>query len=224
MNDDAKSWTGMGEIDLEFAQTAFSSRYDVRRAANLATQDRALLDGYYTTQNQQFLGRSRILEFGCELTGGSDWLADAGPLCVTDITAEVLLGSADRLKNIGCGNIPMGLLRHGKDIKALPPCDLFYSALSINRVPPTVLAHVLSLLLAKVTVGGVALLHVPTQHRHYQLLLQDAQELDDVHVIPQWKLFELLESLGFSLVLVQEDSCFRASDIVYHTILAQRRA
>lgn len=224
MNDDPDSWTGTGESNQEFARTAFCPGYDDRRANNLARQDRALLEGYYATQNQQFIGRSRILEFGCELTGGSDWLADAGPLCITEITAAVLLESADRLKTKGCGNIQLGLLRHGNDIKTLAHCDLFYSSLSINRVPPTVLAHVLYLLLDKVTVGGIALIHAPTQHRNYELMSKNTQECGDVHVIPQWKLFELFDRVGFRLVLVQEDSCFRASDIVYHTLLAQRRA
>ena len=81
----------------------------------------------------------------------------------------------------------------------------------------------LGLLLSKVLSGGAALLHLPTQHRHYQLMLQDAQDLRDLNVIPQWTLFELFEALQFSIVLVQENAILRASDIVYHSMLVQRR-
>jgi hypothetical protein len=226
MTDNAPKWTKSEEVDPEFARTVFNPDYDERRAANLAFQDCALLEAYYATQNQKLPGRSRILEFGCELTRGSYWLADAGPLSVTDIILEELIASAEHLKRRTppANVVELRFLRHGKDIEVVAPCDLLYSALSAKRTPPTVLTHILSLLLAKVTIGGVALLHAPTQHRHCHLMVEGTLEFDDLHIIPQWKLSELLEQLGFEIILIQEDTCFRTSDIVYHTLLAQRLA
>ena len=55
-------------------------------------------------------------------------------------------------------------------------------------------------------------------------MLPGAETANELNIIPQWKIFELLESNGFSLVLVQEDSLLRASDVLYTTVLAKRRS
>jgi hypothetical protein len=54
-------------------------------------------------------------------------------------------------------------------------------------------------------------------------MLPGTQEVEELNVIPQWKIFEMLDSNNFSLILVQEEPLFRAADVLYHTILAQRR-
>jgi hypothetical protein len=219
MPDGTLNWT-----ELEFAGAAFRSGYNERRASILAREDLALLDAYYARQGTHFPGRSQIIEFGCELTRGSDWLSSGGPFVITDVVAPELAMASERLKTkLERLDVRLSLLRNRNDITSLPICDLFYSALSLKVVPPTTLAQILGLLLAKVAVDGVALLHVPARHKHYQLLLREAQDLHDLYVIPQWKLFELFERLGFSLILVQEDLFFRSSDVVYCTVLARRR-
>lgn len=219
MHDGTLNWTEPG-----FVRTAFGSGYDEGRASILAREDLALLDAYYTRQGTHFPGRSQIIEFGCELTGGSDWLSGGGPFVITEVVAPELDMASERLKTKSPQlDIRLSLLRNGDDIAALPICDLFYSALSLKVVPTTTLARILGLLLAKVAVDGIALLHVPARHMHYQLLLREVQDLHDLYVIPQWKLFELFERLGFSLILVHEDLFFRSSDVVYCTVLARRR-
>ena len=54
-------------------------------------------------------------------------------------------------------------------------------------------------------------------------MLPGAEAANELNIIPQWKIFELLESSGFSLVLVQEDAILRAADVLYTTVLAKRR-
>jgi len=200
-----------------------SIEYDAPRALSLARADRALLDAYYTQRNTRFAGRSGILEFCCGVTGGSDWLAEGGPMTIADLSAPQLIAARDRLNAKSFTRATLTLLGNRTDIDALPCCDLLYCALTTRTAPPTVLVRMLGLLLSKVLSGGAALLHLPTQHRHYQLMLQDAQDLRDLNVIPQWTLFELFEALQFSIVLVQENAILRASDIVYHSMLVQRR-
>jgi len=223
MSDEVRDWSGLSSSKLEFARAAFRSGYDEKRASALAGEDLALLDAFYTRQGKRFCERTSIVEFGSELTGGSDWLAKGGALAITDIITPDLIASFERLKAKPPPKTRLILLRNREDIASLPPCDLFYSAISLKSVPPTVFVQVLELLLAKVTPGGIALLHLPTEHKHYQLMLKDAQEQHDLNVIPQWRLFEIFENLGFSLVLVQQDFHFSGSDIIYHTVLAQRR-
>lgn len=144
-------------------------------------------------------------------------------MTIADLSVPPLIAARDRLKAKSFTRATLTLLGNRVDIDALPPYDLLYCALTAKTASPIVLARVLGLLLSKVLSRGVALLHLPTQQRHYQLMLQDAQDLPDLNVIPQWTVFELFEALEFSLVLVQENAVFHASDIVYHSILVQRR-
>ena len=51
-------------------------------------------------------------------------------------------------------------------------------------------------------------------------MLPGVETAEEVNIIPQWKIFELLESNDFRLVLVQEDPLLRAADILYSTVLA----
>ena len=121
-------------------------------------------------------------------------------------------------------NIKFGVLYNRRDIELLPTCNLLYSVLSLQLTQATVLAHVLGLLLTKVGLGGLVLLRAPTQHRLYRFMLPGAESASQLNVIPQWKLFQLLESNGFSLVLVEQDTLLPAADVLYTTVFAQRRS
>jgi hypothetical protein len=197
--------------------------YDESRATALACGDRVLLDAHYSRLGVRFGGRAGIVEFGSSLTGGSDWLADGGPLAITDLVASKLAAASERLRTRTRARADIILLRNYGDIDSLPPCDLLYSALSTTCAPTTVLMHVLGCLLSKVAANGVALLHLPTQHTLCQLMLEGVEDFPDLHVIPQWKIFELFETLKFSLILVQENPLLSVRNMIYHTILAQRR-
>jgi hypothetical protein len=143
---------------------------------------------------------------------------------MTDIVASEVYAASDRLKAKAVSNIKFGVLYSRRDIESLPACNLLYSVLSLQLTQATILARVLGLLLTKVGLGGIALLRAPTQHRLYQFVLPGAETADQLNILPQWKIFELLESNGFSLVLVEQDSLLRAADVLYTTVLAQRRA
>jgi hypothetical protein len=224
MSDGVLDWGALSGGEQEFARANFSYVYDEARAQAIAQDDLALLESYYNRRGAHFSGLSQIIEFGAELTRGSDWLSQAGALDITDIVAPEIYAAYDRLKTKQINNTKLVVLRSVDDIVALKQCDLLYSVLSVRHVPATVIAHALGLLLNKVIDGGVALIRAPTQHKHYQAMLQGAQELEELNVIPQWKLFDLLESYNFALVLVQEEPLFRSADLLYHTVLAQRRS
>ena len=217
-----QDWTRAEEVEPEFARTAFHADYDQRRAACLARHDHALLQAFYTSRRRKLSGRSQILEFGCELTGGSFWLANSGRFAVADVTPDTLQVCAEHAQQCDLRDVRFVLLRHGQDLAALAPCDLFYSALSLKRTPPTTLVHIISLLLSKVTTGGITLVHAPTQHRHNSLIIEKNKYEQDLNLIPQWILSQIFTQLGFKIYLIQETVCYRSSDIVYHTFLAQR--
>jgi hypothetical protein len=208
-----------------FGPEAFSSAYDEARAKELARVDLALLQAYYSQCGMRFAGLTNIVEFGLTLTHGSDWLSEkAETLSMADVIAPEVYAASKRLTMAAVSNIKFAILTNQRDVGLLPMCNLLYSVLSLRLTQAAVLAQVLGLLLAKVIPGGLSLLRVPTQHRLYQFMLQGAETANELNVIPQWKIFELLDLSGFSLVLVQADPILRTGDVLYTTILARRRS
>jgi hypothetical protein len=201
------------------------SANDEGRAKAVALGDLVLLQSYYSQSGTGFAGLPNIVEFGLTLTHGSDWLAEGGEtLFMTDIVAPEVSEARERLKTKNVSNIKFSVLYNRSDIGLLPMCNLLYSVLSVRQTQATILAQVLGLLLARVGPGGVVLLRAPTQHRLYQFMLPGTETADELNIIPQWKIFELFESNGFSLVIVQEDAILRTADVLYTTVLAQRRS
>jgi len=183
-----------------------------------------MLESYYRQCGTHFAGQTNIVEFGLALTHGSGWLAEsAGTLFLTDITDPEVFAARERLDPT-ISNIKFRVLHSQNDIGLLPMCNLLYSVLSLRLNQAPILAHVLGLLVARVAKGGVVLIRVPTQHRLYRFMLPGTETADELNIIPQWKIFEMFESNGFSLILVQEDALLRSVDALYTTVLAQRRS
>ena len=225
MSDGSIDWTPPAGGGPQFGREAFSSAYDEARAKALARDDLALLEHYYGQCGTRFAGLTNIVEFGLTLTHGSDWLSEkAETLSMADIVAHEVYAASKRLTTKADSNIKFGVLFNRRDVGLLPMCNLLYSVLSLRLTQATMLAEVLGLLLTKVVPGGLALLRAPTQHRLYQFMLPGAETANELNIIPQWKIFELLESNGFSLVLVQADPILRTADVLYTTILARRRS
>jgi hypothetical protein len=209
----------------QFGREIFRSAYDEERAKSLANDDLAMLRNYYSQRGSHFARLPNILEFGLTLTHGSDWLSEGGEtLFLTDIVAAEVYAARERLKTKAGSNISFNVLYDQQDIRSFPTFNLLYSVLSLRPTQATTLAQVLGLLLPKVGAGGLALIRAPTQHRLYQFMLPGAETADELNIVPQWKIFELFESNGFSLVLVQEDPLVRMTDVLYTTVLAQRRS
>jgi hypothetical protein len=225
MSDGSVDWRSSAGAGLQFDLETFSTAYDDARAKAIARCDLTLLQQYHSQCGTRFSGLSNIVEFGLTLTHGSDWLSEAAEtLSMTDTVAPEVNGACERLKTKAFSNIKFNVLYNRSDIGLLPMCDLLYSVLSLRRTQAAILAQVLGLLLAKVGPGGIALLRAPTQHRLYQFMLSGAETANELNIIPQWKIFELLESNSFSLVLVQEDPLLRGADVLYTTVLARHRS
>jgi hypothetical protein len=223
MSDDSIDWRPLAGGGPQFRE-ASSSAYDEVRAKALAREDLVLLERYYGQCGTRFAGLNNIVEFGLTLTHGSDWLSEkAETLSMADIVVHEVYAASKRLMSKPNSNIRFGVLFNRRDVGLLPMCNLLYSVLSLRPTRATTLAEVLGLLLPKVVPGGLALLRAPTQHRLYQFMLPGEETGNQLNVIPQWMIFELLESNGFSLVLVQADPILRTADALYTTILARRR-
>ena len=225
MSDGSVDWGPTAGRGVQYGREISTLGYDEARAKALAGYDLALLQHYFSQRGIRLGGLPNVVEFGLTLTHGSDWLSErAITLSMTDVIAPEVYAASERLKTKSISNIEFGVLYDRRDIGLLPMCNLLYSVLSLRLTQATILAQVLGLLLTKVAPGGITLLRAPTQHRLYQFMLPGAESAHELNIIPQWKIFELLESNEFSLVLVEEDSLLRAADVLYTTVLARRRS
>jgi hypothetical protein len=214
-----------GDGDDLFALATFNNAYTPVRARAFAEEDVLLLEGYYHRQGARFAGLSQIIEFGVELTRGSDWLSQyAESLAITDVLAPEIYETRRRLKSTQLSNTELLVCRNSFDLSRLPACDLLYSVASTRHTSASSLMQIFRTLLAKVLPGGIALLRVPTQSNLRRLMLNDSRYLNDFSVIPQSVLFDLFASAGFSLIIVQGEPRFGFSDVIYHVVLAQRHA
>jgi hypothetical protein len=81
----------------------------------------------------------------------------------------------------------------------------------LQHNPPPLIAALLTRLLNKLRPGGVAYFQVPTYRLNYRFLvdeyLRTASPMDgiEMHVIPQWVLFDILHRCGCRLLECRED-------------------
>lgn len=218
-------WSRLGDFKPRWSEIPSSTyEYDAQRAQALALADFALLQTYLERDGKTLSHLRGALEFGAGLTHGSDWLArHAGPLTIADISLPHLVLAHHRLSR--CMPISARLihLTNYWNEAALPTVDLLYSIISLQQDAPTAVAPALGFCLSKVAVGGLALVRAPTHHKHYELLLPQERGIMELHTIPQWKIFELMETNGFTLIAVQEEKNLGTQNIVFNSFFAHRR-
>ncbi|MGO9848670.1 MAG: hypothetical protein ACLPKT_19385 [Methylocella sp.] len=221
----ARVWQRLGDFKPCWSDVPFPNYvYDQQQAQAIALGDLALLDTYLR-QNGKTLSHLRgILEFGSGLTRGSDWLANhGGQLTIADICLRHLLLTKERLKRCMPINVHLVHLTNYWNNAALPAVDLLYSIISLQDDTPNIVVPALGLCLSKVAIGGLALIRAPTHHKHYELMLPEERGIMELHAVPQWKIFELMENNGFTLIAVQEERRYGTQNIVFHTFFAHRR-
>jgi hypothetical protein len=224
----ARVWQRLGDFKPCWSDVPFPNYvYDQQQAQAIALGDLALLDTYLRRNGKTLSQLRGTLEFGSGLTRGSDWLAHhAGQLTIADICLPHLLLTQERLKQLKQGmpiNLHLVHLTNYWNNAALPTVDLLYSIISLQDDTPNVVAPALGLCLSKVAIGGLALIRAPTHHKHYELMLPEERGIMELHTIPQWKIFELMENNGFTLIAVQEEKNYGTQNIVFHTFFAHRR-
>lgn len=199
--------------------------YEERRALAFAQADLAFLDGYLSRLGKSLSHLRGALEFGAGLTHGSEWLAHhLRQLTIAETCLPQLLLAQERLKRLATTNVRLVLITNYWNKPALPTVDLLYSIISLREDTPTSVVPGLDLCLSKVAFGGLALIRAPTHHKHYELMLPEERGIMELHTIPQWKIFDLLESNGFTLIAMQEEKDLGTQNILFHTFFARRQS
>jgi hypothetical protein len=222
--EDASRWRRLGDFKPCWSDVPFQNySYDEQQANEIARGDLQLVNAHLRRNERTLPQLGGALEFGCALTRGSDWLAgQATQLTIVDTCLAHLLITQERLRGLMPVNLHLMHLTNTLDEAAIPAVEFLYSIISMQDDVPNVITPALSLCLSKVRLGGLALIRAPTHHKHYELMLPEERGIMELHTIPQWKIFELMELNGLALIAVQEDKSFGTQNIVFHTFLAQR--
>ena len=215
----------------------FSSGYNEARKGSHGREDLALLQHYYSQCGTRFAGlayqHSRIW------TDLNAWIRLAFgrrgnfPLHDRHCRPEVYAAS-DCLKTKAVSNIKFGVLYTVGDIsESLSGVQSsylhWYSLLYKSGDSSDCFTRSWPCLLCLLPGGGGGGSPALTSGadptcRLYRFMLPGTETMDQLNILPQWKiLFELLESNGFHLLSRRARLLRAVADVLYTTVLAQRR-
>jgi SAM-dependent methyltransferase len=128
-----------------------------------------------------------------------------------DISSTHLKAADEYLKGIGVRNIELKHVSRVKDIEKLPKVDLVYSVIVLQHNPPPLISLMIREFIRALNPGGLAYFQLPTYRKGYSFSATDylkgalSQEIE-MHVLPQKKVFEIVQQEKGRVVEVIEDS------------------
>lgn len=212
----------MAEDPLGFQQTSCCDEklLDCRARMHTNEPGRALLTSYLG-QRHGTRPDALSIEFCTEVTKGSEWLADFGPVIITDYSFA-RREHAEPRREQRKRRISFRSIRCLADLVAMPPCDLLYSVLPARTSPVSVPFRLLELLLEKVVPNGLALLVIPTRAKNSHLMAS-LDEPVGTNNIPQQRIYDTLSVAGFLVVIAEEmPELTLHPDYQYHAYLSRR--
>ncbi len=211
------TWQHLGEVEPHWSVLSANEF--------LASQIHENLESFYasgmTDINRLYsaLERSGIeadllhtcLEYGCGLGRVTRWLAQRFEVVYGyDISKTHLRAAGEYLNGIGIHNIQLSHVSHVNEIKTLPKVDLVYSVIVLQHNPPPLIALMIREFIRALNPGGVAYFQLPTYRKDYSFTTAEylkgtlSQEIE-MHVLPQKKVFEIVQQEGGRVIEVIED-------------------
>ena len=152
------------------------------------------------------------LEYGCGLGRVTCWLAKKFESVIGyDISRSHLRLAKQYLDEIGVQNVTLQHLSKPHDIGNFPKVDVVYSVIVLQHNPPPIIRLIIQELMRALNSGGVAFFQVPTYRSEYKFSLQEylAGEATrgemEMHVLPQYEIFDIVSQEQGKLVEVLED-------------------
>lgn len=184
-----------------------------------------------------FLQRSGIelspeqtcFELGCGVGRLTAWLAPRfSRVIAADISASHLDIAKTALSEKGITNVTFLHLETPEALETLPGFDVFISLLVLQHNPPPIMAFMLRTILEILRPSGVAYFQVPTYWKGYsfhveQYLSGGAQQRQmEMHVLPQGRVFEIIDALNCRVLEVREDGWTGIGTAISNTFLVQK--
>jgi SAM-dependent methyltransferase len=154
-------------------------------------------------------------ELGCGLGRLTVWLADLFERVVAaDISRPHLDRAREALNSRQRTNVDLFHINSFGAIDAVPAFDVFISVIVLQHNPPPLIAALLKAILSKLRPGGIAYFQVPTYSPGYRFHIDEylhnasfgGDTQIEMHVIPQHRLFDILERSGCCLLECREDA------------------
>jgi trans-aconitate methyltransferase len=153
------------------------------------------------------------LEFGCGLGRVTRWLSDRFESVIgCDISRAHLKEAEKYLSAQAISNVTFFQINQVEDIKKLPKADVVFSVIVLQHNPPPVIELILHQLIKVLNPGGVAYFQLPTYLQGYHFSLKEylanegEQREIEMHYLPQWKVFEIVQQEGGKILEVCEDA------------------
>lgn len=152
------------------------------------------------------------LELGCGVGRVTSQLAKMFEHVVAvDVSAPHLRLAAERIGVLKQSNVEFIHLERLEDLSALPDYDFFYSRLVLQHNPPPIMAHVLNIVLDRLSPGGLCLFQLLSYYENYQFevdaYLASPQSGMEMHVLPQHHVHAILRRNAVELLeMVEEPS------------------
>jgi SAM-dependent methyltransferase len=174
------------------------------------------------------LSQLTCVEFGCgvgRLTHGL--VKRFATVHGYDISRQHLELAEKSIKGSGNGHlhlVPAGVL------PALAACDVYYSRIVLQHNPPPIIAELLRMAFAALNPGGIAVFQLPTYRVGYRFnlsewLAQMNMKDMEMHCLPQWAVFDLIEAAGCSVLEVREDNATGAPELfLSNTFVLRKKA
>jgi SAM-dependent methyltransferase len=166
-------------------------------------------------------------ELGCGVGRCTIFLSEIFEnVIAADISPTHLEIARQNLERLNRKNVLLTHFSSFESLEFLPPIDTFISVIVLQHNPPPLIDALLSGILRKLNPGGIAYFQVPTYRLNYNFGIEDymnaALPLGEIemHVIPQYRVFEILHQNGCRLLECREDAWTGIQDMVSNSFLA----
>lgn len=177
----------------------------------------------------RFPSGGTCLELGCGVGRATPWLAQHfRHVIATDVSLSHLNVARQAMVESSCNNVELRLVNTIEAIESLPRFNCFFSIIVLQHNPPPVIHWLLSEMLAKLKLGGVAFFQLPTFLPNYQFdahaymsQLPDHGQME-MHALPYDSVLRIIDDAGCDLLESQANDCLGIADAVSLNFLVRK--
>jgi len=173
---------------------------------------------------------NRVMDFGCGVGRLALALAEISDhVTGIDISPAHLAIAAQRASSTSTGNVEFIPIAHPNDLKEHCGFDLVTSYIVLQHNPPPVQNEILRNLLSTLTVGGIAVIQIPTYLVGQQAFsvpdyLSSSQPPMEMNALPQKAIFKTIDEAECRCLEVREDGVLGPLPGISNTFTIERTA